>query len=56
MLTVNQRDILAGVITYLNRNEEASYVEWIEEYEYHRKRIEEYDIATWGDENVQEEK
>ena len=43
MLTVNQRDILAGVMTDRYISEEANYVEWIEEYELHRRRIQEYD-------------
>lgn len=43
MLTVNQRDILAGVMTDKYISEDANYVEWIEEFELHRRRIQEYD-------------
>ena len=43
MLTVNQRDILAGVITERYMSDDAKYEDWIEEYELHRKRIAEYD-------------
>lgn len=44
MLTSNQRDILAGVMTSRYIYEDAKYSDWIEEYELHRRRIEETEV------------
>lgn len=49
MLTVNQRDILAGVMTNRYIHDEATYSLWIEEYEKHRKRIEETIVEAEND-------
>ena len=45
MLTTNQRDVLAGVMTavYLYDGDGVSYQEWIETYVIYRKAINEYD-------------
>ena len=42
-MTSNQRDILAGVMTavYLYDGDGVSYDEWIEVYEFYRKKINE---------------
>lgn len=46
MLSTNQRDILAGVITNRYIHEDANYKQWIEEYKLHRKRIEETEVEN----------
>ena len=52
-MTASQMDVLAGIITGHYIREEASYSEWIEEYELHRKRLSEYNEER---SNVQEER
>lgn len=49
MLTVNQRDILAGIIANRFVDDNATYSVWIEEYETHRKRIEEQIVRAEND-------
>lgn len=49
MLTVHQRDVLAGVITSRYIYEGARYEDWIEEFELHRQRIEETIVEKEND-------
>lgn len=45
MLTANQRDILAGVLTqvYMGDGEGVTYEQWIDTYEIYRESIKKYD-------------
>ena len=52
MLTVNQRDVLAGVITNRYIHEDANYSQWIEEFELHRQRIEETIVEKENDQRT----
>lgn len=47
MLTVNQRDIIAGFITDDQLEFGSSVAEWIYVYEYNRKLIEEEEVKRY---------
>ena len=49
MLSTNQRDILAGIMTavYLYDGSGLTYEDWIETYEYYRERINLYLEANY---------
>lgn len=54
MLTVNQRDIIAGFITDDQLEFGASVDEWIYVYEYNRKLIEEEEVKRYDQRGNQE--
>lgn len=54
MLTVNQRDIIAGFITDDQLEFGSSVAEWIYVYEYNRKLIEEEEVKRYDQRGNQE--
>jgi len=55
MLTVNQRDIIAGFITDDQLEFGSSVAEWIYVYEYNRKLIEEEEVKRYDERRNQEQ-